>query len=213
MYVQRVALFSSIAAPIFFIGGTLVGELNFAGYDPVSQTISELAALTAPTYAFVTVAFVLTSICHLLTAVFTPGIGPAGRVLLGVAAFATFSVAMFPLPSVEGTSVPHRLSAMVGFILLAAWPLAGMRPRGHFPWIVRPAGAVSGTAFLAVLCVWFLVVWQRPEMGYVGVVERLAADAESTWPAVVVVLLWWGQRRRHPGIDASGRAEEELTPA
>lgn len=206
------ALVSSLAASVFFIGGTLAGQVGFPGYDPVRQTISELAALTAPTYAFVTVAFVLTSLCHLLTAVFTPGIGSAGRVMLGVASVATFSVAMFPLPSVDGVSLPHRFSAMVGFVLLAAWPLFGMRRRGAYPWIVRPPGALVGTAFLAILCVWFLIVWQNPELGYVGIVERLAANAEATWPAVVVVLLWWGQRQTHRGIDARGRPEEEITP-
>lgn len=213
MFVSRAAIVTSLAAPLIFVGATIIGGALVPGYDPVSQTISELAAVTNPTAMFMTIAFMLTSVCHLLTAIFTRGVGWPGRLALGAASVATFAVALFPLPSMQGTSMPHRLSAMIGFVLLAAWPVLGMRVRGHFPWSVRPIGALLGTGIMTVLCVWFLLVWSRPSWGYVGLVERMAADLEATWPAVVVLGLWFGQRRLHAGLDAMGRPEAELTPS
>ena len=196
MYFRRAALISSLLAPILFIGATIAGEQMFPGFNPMSQTISELAALTAPTHVFVTVIFLCTAVCHVVTAGFTPGIGIPGRVALGLAGVATFTVGLFPLPTVEGTSAPHRTAAIIGFVLLAVWPVLGMRVRAAYPWIVRPWAAVGGTVFLGALCLWFLGVWSSPTLGYVGLVERLAADAESPWPAVVVVTLFVAQRRR-----------------
>jgi hypothetical protein len=95
VYVRRAALISSILAPVLFIGATIAGEQMFPGFNPISQTISELAALTAPTFVFVTVVFLCTAVCHVITAVFTPGIGIPGRVALGLAGCATFAVGLF----------------------------------------------------------------------------------------------------------------------
>ncbi|CAB4889172.1 MAG: DUF998 domain-containing protein [Actinobacteria bacterium] len=194
--VGRTALVSSILAPVLFIGSTFLAEQMYAGYNPASQTISELAALTAPTHVFMTVMFMCTSLCHIVTAGFSPGIGIPGRLALGLAGVATFMVALFPLPSIEGTSIPHRISAMIGFILLAVWPVLGMRVGGTWPWIVRPWGAVTGTLIMGAACFWFLGVWSNQSLGYVGVVERLGGDLESTWPAIVMITLFVVQRRR-----------------
>ncbi|NBR77123.1 MAG: DUF998 domain-containing protein [Actinobacteria bacterium] len=73
-WVTPVALASSLSAIVIFGGSTFVAELMTPGFDPVRQTISELAAGDAPTRIFVTIAFVLTGACHMLTASFTPGV-------------------------------------------------------------------------------------------------------------------------------------------
>jgi hypothetical protein len=135
-------------------------------------------------------------VCHIITALFAPGIGIPGRVALGLAGCATFAVGLFPLPSIEGTSMPHRMAAIIGFILLAIWPVLGMRVRRDFPWVIRPWAAVGGTLVMGALCFWFLGVWSNPSLGYVGLVERLAANLEVTWPALVVIGLYVAQRRR-----------------
>jgi len=196
-YLGRPAVVSALLGPVLFIGGTAVIGSSWSSYDPVAQTISELAAGDAPTRVAMTVVFVLAAVCHVVTGLFARGVGPAGRVALILAGIASLAVAVFPLPTVAGTSVPHRVSAIIGFILLAAWPLLGMRISRSFPAIVRPVGAVLSTALLTAVCVWFLVVWTSPSTGTIGVVERIAADAESLWPAVVVVgLLLAGRRIR-----------------
>lgn len=187
---------SAFLAPVVFIGGTVAAGLTWPSYDPVRQTISELAAGDAPTRVFMTVIFMITALCHVVTGVFLRGIAPAGRVALVLAGAATFAVALFPLPTAAGTSVEHRTSAMAGFILLAVWPALGARLRRSFPGIVRPLGAILGTVVLATLCFWFLGVWSSPKISTIGVVERIAAFAESLWPAIVVagLLLVEGMR-------------------
>ncbi len=188
--IGRPAVVSSLLAPVFFIGGAIVAGALSPGYDPVRQTISELAAGDAPTRVLMTVFFVLTGLCHLVTVTFARGVGIPGRIAFLVGALASLGVAVFPLPSVAGTSATHTSFAIVGFVLLAAWPVLGMRLRADLPWLVRPAGSILGTAILTVLCVWFLIVWTSHSSPYVGLVERVAADAESIWPAVVATALF-----------------------
>lgn len=188
--IGRPAIVSAYLAPVLFIGGTIVAGAFWPGYDSVRQTISELAAGDAPTRVFVTVLFVLTGLCHLVTVTFARGIGIAGRIAFLIGALATLGVAAFPLPSVAGRSAMHNTFAIVGFIFLAAWPLLGMRFRTDFPWLVRPIGSILGSGILAVFCLWFLIVWTSHSSPYIGVLERIAADAESIWPAVIATALF-----------------------
>jgi len=189
------AIISSIAAPIIFIGATILAEALWPTFDPIKQTISELAAGDAPTKVLMTIAFVITGLCHITTGTFARGIGLPGRIAIVAAGFTTLGVAVFPLPSVAGTSVEHRLAAITGFIILAIWPVLGMRRNGNYPWIIRPVGAILSTVFIAVFCFWFLAVWAQPALGYVGLIERVAANLQSLWPAVVVLALVLTQRR------------------
>jgi hypothetical membrane protein len=193
--IGRPAVVSAYLAPVLFVGGTVVAGLVAPGYDPVRQTISELAAVDAPTHVFTTIVFVLTGLCHLVTVAFARGIGAVGRIAFLVGALASLAVAVFPLPADGGRSEAHNTAAIIGFVLLAAWPLLGMRFRPDFPWLIRPVGAVLGTLFLTILCLWFLLVWTSTSVSYVGLIERLAADAESIWPAVVVTALFLRARR------------------
>jgi len=209
--VRRPAIVSSLLAPVFFIGGTLVSEAVTPTYDPIKQTISELAALDAHTHLFLTTLFVMTGICHLITSFYATGIGLPGRVAIFVAGLMTFAVAVFPLPTMAGSTPEHRYSAMIGFVLLAIWPVLGMRISKKYPWLIRPWGAIFGTALLGVFCFWFLGVWADLNQPHIGVVERFAANLESMWPAVVVIALWMRSRRdRRPIPPASMLAGEEL---
>jgi hypothetical protein len=194
---------SAYLTPVLFIGGTIVAGLASPGYDPVRQTISELAAGDAPTRVFTTVIFVLTGLSHLVTIAFARGIGIPGRIAFLIGALASLGVAAFPLPSVAGRSAAHNAFAIVGFILLAAWPVLGMRFRRDFPWLLRPIGSIVGTVILTALCLWFLIVWTLHSSPYIGLLERIAADGESSWPAVVVTALFLrarsGSRRAELG--------------
>lgn len=201
--VRRPAVISAVLAPVFFIGGTLVAELLSPGFDPVRQTISELAATDAPTQVFMTLMFVLTGVCHLVTAAFAPGLWVPGRIALGLAGIALFAVAAFPLPA-EGSSPEHRLAAMSGFVLLALWPVLSMRLGRQYPWLLRPAGAVLSTLVVGATCVAFAWIEAQPDATLVGLAERVAAYLESAWPAVVVLVLWRHQRRA-PGGSISAR--------
>ncbi len=192
---RRPALISAALAPVFFIGGTIIAGAMWPEYNPVTQTISELAAGDAPTRVFMTVMFMLTAVSHGVTGFFATGVGLPGRVALVAASVATFTVALFPLPTVAGSSVAHTSSAIAGFMLLAIWPVLGMRPSKSFPWIIRPWGAILGTSVMTTACFWFLAVWANPALGYIGVIERVAANLESLWPLATVVGLWLHERR------------------
>jgi hypothetical membrane protein len=197
--IGRPAIYSAWLAPLLFIGGTTIAGLMSPGYDPVRQTISELAAGDAPTRVFVTVLFVLTGLCHLVTVTFARGIGAAGRITFLIGALASLGVAAFPLPSVAGRSTIHNTFATIGFLLLALWPVLGMRFRHGFPWLLRPAGSILGTVILAAVGLWFLAVWLTHSSPYIGVLERFAADAESLWPAIVATALFRAARLRQGG--------------
>ena len=209
-WVHPIALASSISAIIIFGGSTFIAEVITPGFDPVRQTISELAAGDAPTRVFVTIAFVLTGACHMLTASFTPGIGAPGRVALFAAGISTELVAAFPLPTMASTSTAHRFAAMLGFVLLAVWPALGMRVDRDLPFLLRPWGAIASTVFIATFCFIFLGIWANPSATAVGVWERLAADIEGVWPAVVVVTLWFAQRARRMRVEANAQAVNNL---
>jgi hypothetical protein len=74
----------------------------------------------------------------------------------------------------------------MGFIALAAWPLAAWK-RG--PWgsaALRPAISAAATGVLLGLLVWFgaeLVAGGRQ----VGLAERVLAGAQALWPLAVVL--------------------------
>lgn len=195
-WVHPMALVSSLGGILIFGSVTVTAELITPGYDVVRQTISELAAGDAPTRVMVTIAFVLTGVCHMLTAVFTPALAVPGRVALFAAGVFSQFVAAFPLPTVASTSTEHRVSAMCFFVIMAIWPALGMRADRALPWLLRPWGAIASTLFIAVFCFIFLGVWASPTQPAVGLWERVANDLEGVWPAVVVLTLWFAQRRR-----------------
>ncbi|MER3389142.1 MAG: DUF998 domain-containing protein [Microcella sp.] len=199
------ALISSLLAPVFFIGGTVAAELAWPGFDPVAMTISELAAGDAPTRVFMTLMFVLTGVCHLVTAVFARGLAWPGRAALALAGVALFAVAAFPLPAVGQSSPEHRYSAMAGFVLLALWPVLSMRLSRRYPWLVRPLGATLSTLAVGAACVAFAWIEASPDPALVGLAERVAAYLESLWPAVVVLALALRDRRAtEPGSQSRG---------
>jgi hypothetical membrane protein len=195
-WVRLPGLIAGIVAPILSIGGQLIAMSTWPEYDPFVQTISEMAAGDAPTQVFMEIIFCLTGAATLVFAFFTPGIAKLGRALIFVSGFSFFGVAYFPLETMAGaSSLGHKLSAMVGFILLAAWPLVGWRRDRSVPWVLRPLPSVLATIVMAIFCFWFLAVWANPGLGYVGTMERAAAWLEGIWPLIVVIVLWRAQRR------------------
>ena len=196
VWVRRPGLIAGIVAPILSIGGQLAAMTTWPSYNPFSQTISEMAAGDAPTQVFMETIFCLTGVATLLVALYTPGIAKLGRIFIFISGFSFFGVAIFPLETMAGaSSLGHKLSAMVGFVLLAAWPLVGWRRGKDVPWVLRPIPSIAATVVMAIFCFWFLGVWATPGLGYVGTMERIAAWLEGIWPLIVVVVLWRAQRR------------------
>ncbi|MEU9353513.1 DUF998 domain-containing protein [Streptomyces griseoloalbus] len=184
LLVPRWALFSSGCAPVSLIGGwTIAASLEGPAYDPVTQTISVLAAYGASGSWVMTGAFLALGACHLLTAWGLRAAATAGRVALAGGGVSALAVALLPAPS-SGGSLRHGSVAVVAFVLLAVWPLLAADGRGAAPWALRPAPSVLATVLMGVGAVWFLVELHRH--GAAGVAERVVTALQSLWPFVVV---------------------------
>ncbi|MGA5103639.1 DUF998 domain-containing protein [Streptomyces cellulosae] len=185
LLVPRWVLFSSGCAPLLLIAGWAISAaLEGAGYDPVTQTISVLAAYGASGSWVMTGAFLAVGVCHLLTAWGLRAAAAAGRVALAGGGVAALAVAMVPAPS-SGGSLGHGSVAAVGFTLLALWPvLAATAGRGT-PWALRPMPSFAATSVMVAGALWFLVEMHRD--GMAGVAERVVTAMQSLWPFVVVL--------------------------
>ncbi|MFE1014784.1 DUF998 domain-containing protein [Streptomyces sp. NPDC058794] len=183
--VPRWVLVSSGCAPVLLIGGWS-GAALFEGpaYDPATQTISVLGAHGAAGYWVMTTAFLALGVCHLLTAWGLRAAATAGRVALGGGGVAALAVALLPAPS-SGGSLRHGAIAVVGFTLLAVWPLLAVDGTAAAPWALRIAPAVAVCALMAAGGAWFLFEMHRH--GNAGAAERVVTFLQSLWPFVVAV--------------------------
>ncbi|MCH0539265.1 DUF998 domain-containing protein [Streptomyces sp. MUM 203J] len=181
--VPRWALLSSGAAPVLLSGGwTVAALLEGPAYDPVTQTISVLAAHGAAGFWVMSTALFALGVCHLLTAWGLRPAAPAGRMALAAGGASALVVAFLPTPS-SGGSLRHGSVAAVGFTLLAVWPLlAAVRGRG-IPWGLRPVPALAATTAMCAAAAWFL--YETHQRGAAGVAERLVTCLQSLWPFVV----------------------------
>lgn len=193
--IEKPALVVAIIGPIqSVLGWTIAGAL-WVGYDPVRQTISDLAANESPVQGIMSAFFVLGGILTLIAAVYAKTFAMPGRVALFVAAICTFGLTIFPTPLV-GYSIWHRIFAISSFVLSAGWHLFAMRTRKDAPWILKPPAAIIGTALQTALALWFLSTWTDPNATDVGVWERVVAVSQSLYVSVVVIVIYLGQRSK-----------------
>ncbi|MER5940136.1 DUF998 domain-containing protein [Streptomyces sp. NPDC001928] len=193
--VPRWALLSSGTAPVVLIGGwTVAARLQGPAYDPVTQTISVLAAYGAAGFWVMTVAFTALGVCHLFTALGLRAAALPGRVALAAGGVTACVVALIPPPS-SGGSLRHGAAATVGFALLALWPVLAAVRRGSPPWGLRLVPSVAATLLMLFSAAWFLVEMHYD--GAVGVAERFVTSVQALWPFVVVATCL--RRRRDDG--------------
>ncbi|MFJ8545790.1 DUF998 domain-containing protein [Streptomyces sp. NPDC093586] len=181
--VPRWALFTSGCAPLLLIGGWAIAASLMPAYDPSTQTISVLGSSGASGFWVMNGAFLALGLCHLLTAWGLRAAAAAGRVALGGGGLAAFAVVLLPAPS-SGGSLRHGAVAVVGFALLALWPVLAVDGDEGTPWALRPAPSIAATALMAVGGAWFL--FEMTRHGAAGVAERVVTFAQSLWPFVVV---------------------------
>jgi hypothetical protein len=177
------ALLSSAAAPALLIGGWQLAAARQPGrFDPVTQTISALAAHGAADRWIMTTALAGVGVCHALTAA---GLGPAatpGRLLLGTGGVAAMALAGFPL-SVTGESPAHVAAASVTLSTLSLWPALAWH-RGGKPGRGASLAAASG---LLGLLGWFGIEYLGGGTR-IGLSERVLTGAQALWPLAAVVL-------------------------
>lgn len=190
--VPRWSLLSSAAAPVLLVGGwRLAAARQPGGFDPVTQTISALAARGTPDRGIMTTSLAGVGACHLLTALGLRTAAAPGRALLATGGAATVAVAMLP-QSPAGESAAHVAAAGVAFPAMSLWPVLAWQQGG------RPGRAASlgAASVLLGLLGWFGAEyrWRRTQ---VGRSERLLAGTQALWPLAAVLLA----RRAAPGGD------------
>ena len=189
-------ILSSAAAPVVMIGGwTIAAALQPGHFDPVTQTISSLAAYGAADRWVMTLALLGLGACYLTTGLALRPAALPGRLLMMAGGLATAVVAANPLPAAGG-SLPHGLAAGAGFVALALWPAGSSRRGAAVPGILRPAACGCAALVLLGLLGWFAAeLWTGGAL--IGLTERITAGAEAIWPlAVVLAVLLRGSRAR-----------------
>ena len=88
---------SSVASPVLLIGGwTVAAMLQPPSYNPVTQTVSALAARGATDRWEMTLVLLTVGVCDVVTGVALRPAAPAGRLILVVAGLAGILVAANP---------------------------------------------------------------------------------------------------------------------
>jgi hypothetical membrane protein len=183
------AFLASGASPVLLIGGwTLAASRQPAGYDPIRDTISALAARGATDRWIMSIALVGVGCCYLLSAAALRSARRSGRALLGVGGLGTIAVAAFPQP-IRGNSIAHTVAASVAFTALALWPVVVMSRASGV--LFRPTPALLASLVMITCIVWFLA---EIHGGHRGVAERAAAGSEAVWPFAVVASSWTARR-------------------
>ena len=193
--IDRIAFYAAIVGPIQSVMGWTIAGSMWAGYDPVKQTISDLAANESPVKWVMSSFFVLGGVLTLIASIYARTFSMPGRVALFISAVCTFGLTIFPTPLV-GYSLMHRIFAISSFVLSAGWPILAMRFRKDAPWIIRPISSVIGTTLQTALALWFLSTWTDPNATDVGVWERVVAVSQSLYISVAVIVIYLGQKQQ-----------------
>jgi hypothetical membrane protein len=192
---------SAAAAPVLMVAGwTAAARLQPQPVDPVSETVSALAAVGAADRWVMTLTFVVVGLCDVLTALALRPARRSGRLMLMAGAVAGMLVAANPEHPGTNFPVPHMICAAVGCAGVVGWP-AGAWRRGHsVPWGLRPSVCAGAVAVLLTLAVWFgveLISYGQQA----GLAERIFGAAQALWPLTVVAscrysvrLVVWSRR-------------------
>jgi hypothetical protein len=91
--------------------GTVATRLQPASFDPVTDTVSALAAVGAADRWVMTLTFLLVAVCDIVTAAALRPAGMLGRFILGTGAVAGILVALNP--DHAGGSLTHAIWASI----------------------------------------------------------------------------------------------------
>ena len=197
--IGKPAFIAAIIGPIQSVLGWVIAGWLWPDYNPVTQTISDLAAFESPVKWIMSAFFVFGGVLTIIASIYARTLALPGRIALFVSAIATFGLTIFPTPLI-GYSVEHRIFAIISFSLSAFWPILAMRFRKDAPWIIRPTASIIGTALQLSLAVWFLSTWTDPETTNVGVWERVVTVSQALYGSIVVITIYLGSKRRKATI-------------
>ena len=147
---------SSAAAPVLLAGGwTIAATLQPPSFDPVTDTVSALAAVGAVSRWLMTATFLAVGTCDVITGLALRPASAAGRLILATGAAVGMLVAAYPQQADGGGSLPHAIWASADFTALAVWPARAWRRGPGVPWGLRPTVCAGAVAVLVCLLAWF----------------------------------------------------------
>ena len=187
--VSRLLLFLAVFGPVQSVLGWSLSAALWPGYDPIVQTISELASPESPVRYLQSSFFILGALIDIVVALKFTVIAKPARVLIFLGGLATIGLTVFPTPLV-GVSEPHRVFATISFVIFSVWPVFGMRFSREWPPIVRPLASIVGTLILGAIAFGFLAIWTNPEIQTAGFWERAVTTSQAVYPALVIFLSW-----------------------
>ncbi len=192
---------AAIAAPVTLVATSSVATmLSASHYDPVGQTLSVLAA-TPRSAPLMTIGFVLTAVCQIVTATGLHVLRPAPRLVLAFAGGCGLAVAAMPV-SWQAAVGAHLFAAGAGIVTLSMWPVLTMSGSVAAPAACRFRWAVTASVLFAALVAW--VLWETQRGGDLGIAERATVVGETLWPLVVAATARWPSHR-------DGRDAQPLT--
>ena len=187
--VSRLLLVLAVVGPVQSVLGWSLSAALWPGYDPVVQTISELASPESPVRYLQSSFFILGALIDIVVALRFTVLAKPARVLIFLGGLATIGLTIFPTPLV-GVSEPHRVFATISFVIFSIWPVFGMRLGREWPPIVRPLASIVATLVLGAIAIGFLAIWTNPEIQTAGFWERAVTTSQAIYPALVIFLSW-----------------------
>jgi len=177
------AVAAASAAPVLLIGGFLVATaLQPGAYNPVRDTISDLARPGATDSWVMTSALAGLALCYLLAAFGLRPAGRVGRVLLAVGGVATLLIAVYREPR-YGYSLAHELAVIAAALTCCTWPVFASHRRQPAP-LLTPTPSFVAAAVCLGLAAWYAL---ESHGALLGLSERCAAAAPPLWLFAVVV--------------------------
>jgi hypothetical membrane protein len=174
---------AGIAAPVLLVGGFFFATaMQPASYNPVRDTISELAERGATDSWVMTLALAGLGLCYLLAALGLQPAGRGGRVLLAGGGTATLSIAVFRTPH-HGYSLAHELAVLAAVLTCCTWPIFASR-RVHPALLLTHTPSFTAAGVSLGLAAWYAL---ESHGALLGLAERCAAAAPPLWLLAVVV--------------------------
>jgi hypothetical protein len=146
---RRLAQAGGVAGPAAFVAAWAVLGARAAGYSPVEDPISRLAAVGAPSRTAMTAGMLAFAGGVTAFAVAERrSLGRGAAMATGLTAVATAAVAALPLDASFGDG-PHAGAVAVAYAALAAAPWLDGASTGHRRTLSRAASAAIATALVA----------------------------------------------------------------
>jgi hypothetical membrane protein len=195
------AVAAASACPVLLIGGFLLATaIQPASYNPLRETISELARPGANDWWVMTSALIGVGLCYLLTALGLRSAKSTGRVLLGAGGVSIILIAWLRQPR-HGYSLAHELPVIAAAVACCTWPIFASRSRHPAPLLTRPPSFAAAGVCLG-LAAWYAL---ESHGALLGVAERCAASVPSLWLFAVVVTAHRASARPSPGHTPTDR--------